>query len=67
MAGYSTCQSCGSHLTHLQGATGRVSICGRCGWGRVELTNQERTLAVRAGFALSPIPQRAKALERRQA
>jgi hypothetical protein len=66
MASYSTCQSCGSHLTHLQGVTGRVSVCARCGWGRLELNSGERTLVVGAGFARSPIPQRAKALEGRQ-
>jgi anaerobic ribonucleoside-triphosphate reductase len=38
------CNSCGSELTHLQGATGRVAICPRCGWGRVELTDGGRSL-----------------------
>lgn len=33
------CRYCGSRLTHLQGASGRVSICSRCGWNRVQLTN----------------------------
>lgn len=32
------CRYCGSRLTHLQGASGRVSICSRCGWNRVQLT-----------------------------
>jgi hypothetical protein len=64
MASYSTCQSCGSHLTHLEGATGRVSICARCGWGRVELTSEERTLEAGVGFVRSLAPQRAKAVGR---
>jgi hypothetical protein len=63
MAGHSICQSCGSRLTHLEGETGRVSLCTRCGWGRVELTSAERILAVGAGFARLPIRQRMMALE----
>jgi hypothetical protein len=63
MAGHSICQSCGSRLTHLEGATGHVSFCTRCGWGRVELTSGERTLEVGAGFARLPIRQRVMALE----
>lgn len=39
------CESCGSEVTHLRGATGRVTICGRCGWGRVELAGRRRMLA----------------------
>lgn len=42
------CRSCGSKLTRLQGATGRISICSRCGWSRVELTNGGRTPGVSA-------------------
>jgi hypothetical protein len=67
MAGYTNCQSCGSHLTHLQGATGRVSFCPRCGWGRVELTTEERTLGLGGGFVRLPIRQRLMALEPHEA
>jgi DNA-directed RNA polymerase subunit RPC12/RpoP len=38
------CHSCGSEVTHLQGSTGRVTICSRCGWGRVELADGGRSL-----------------------
>ncbi len=38
------CDSCGSEVTHLRGATGRVVICPRCGWGRVELADGDRSL-----------------------
>jgi hypothetical protein len=40
------CSSCGSELTHMQGATGRVAICRRCGWGRVELADGGRSLGL---------------------
>jgi hypothetical protein len=63
MAIHSICESCGSRLSHLEGATGRVTFCTRCGWGRVELTSGERILAVGAGFARLPIRQRVMALE----
>lgn len=36
MSGNVKCPSCGSKLTHLQGATGKISICSHCGWARVE-------------------------------
>ena len=48
MSANTNCRSCGSELTHMQGATGRVSICSRCGWSRVELTNGGRTPGVSA-------------------
>lgn len=44
MIARSVCRSCGSQLTHLRGATGRVSVCPRCGWGKVELTGSESSL-----------------------
>lgn len=31
-----TCPNCGGRLTHLRGATGRISLCHRCGWSRTE-------------------------------
>jgi predicted RNA-binding Zn-ribbon protein involved in translation (DUF1610 family) len=39
VVGHTICGSCGSKLTHLRGATGHVSICPRCGWSKVELTD----------------------------
>jgi predicted RNA-binding Zn-ribbon protein involved in translation (DUF1610 family) len=44
VAGHTVCGSCGSKLTHLRGATGHVSICPRCGWSRVELAQDGRTV-----------------------
>jgi predicted RNA-binding Zn-ribbon protein involved in translation (DUF1610 family) len=44
VVGHTTCESCGTRLTHLRGATGYVSICPRCGWSKVEVTNDERTV-----------------------
>jgi anaerobic ribonucleoside-triphosphate reductase len=38
------CESCGSEVTHLRGATGRVVVCPRCGWGKVELADGGRSL-----------------------
>ena len=35
------CPQCGGRLTHLQGATGRISLCHRCGWSRAE-SGEER-------------------------
>lgn len=51
MVAHTVCGCCGSQLTHLRGATGRVSVCPRCGWSRVELTRDERT--VTSGVALA--------------
>jgi anaerobic ribonucleoside-triphosphate reductase len=39
----SACPHCGASLTHLQGATGRISICQRCGWSRTETAQERRT------------------------
>jgi len=39
------CESCGSEVVHMRGATGRISICTRCGWGKVELTKRRTNLA----------------------
>ena len=44
------CRYCGSRLAHLQGATGRISICSRCGWNRVDLTSHRG----RQGLKASP-------------
>jgi ribosomal protein L37AE/L43A len=30
------CPVCGSKLNLLRGATGRIGICPRCGWYRIE-------------------------------
>jgi predicted RNA-binding Zn-ribbon protein involved in translation (DUF1610 family) len=49
-----TCQSCGSQVTYLQGTTGRVVTCPRCGWGRVELADGGRSLGF--GSRLSRVP-----------
>jgi len=58
------CHSCGSELTHLQGATGRVTICSRCGWGRVELADGGRSLGL-APRSVRPAFARPMALGRR--
>jgi ribosomal protein L37E len=47
------CRSCGSKLTHLEGATGRISICSHCGWNRVELTRGWKTPGLTAGLRLA--------------
>jgi anaerobic ribonucleoside-triphosphate reductase len=58
------CDSCGSEVSHLRGATGRVVVCPRCGWGRVELADGGRSLgfgdrASRWSFArLAAVAQR---------
>ncbi|MCJ7620058.1 MAG: hypothetical protein MUP64_07580, partial [Anaerolineae bacterium] len=36
------CPQCGGRLTHLQGATGRISLCHRCGWSRADTAEQPR-------------------------
>ncbi len=41
----SACPHCDAHLTHLQGSTGRISICQRCGWSRTETAQERRPLA----------------------
>jgi predicted RNA-binding Zn-ribbon protein involved in translation (DUF1610 family) len=50
VVGHTICGSCGSKLTHLRGATGHVSICPRCGWSKVELTDGR---TVTSGVALA--------------
>ena len=58
------CHSCGCDVTHLQGATGRVTICSRCGWGRVELADGGRSLGL-APRTVRPSFSRPMALGRR--
>lgn len=36
-----TCPNCGGWPTHLRGATGRISVCPRCGWSRIEPREQQ--------------------------
>jgi hypothetical protein len=36
------CPGCGYGLNHLEGATGRISMCPRCGWSRVVLAPGRR-------------------------
>jgi len=38
------CRFCGSELAHVRGVTGRITICHKCGWGRVELIERLRSL-----------------------
>jgi hypothetical protein len=38
------CRSCGSEVVQVRGLTGRLTICSRCGWGKVELTERRRLL-----------------------
>jgi len=35
------CPHCGGRPTHLRGATGRISLCPRCGWTRTEPREQQ--------------------------
>ncbi len=42
------CSSCGSKLNQLEGITGRISICSRCGWNRVELVTGAKSPGLRA-------------------
>jgi hypothetical protein len=44
MARLRGCPSCGHELNHLEGLTGRISICSRCGWNRVVLATGRRGL-----------------------
>jgi predicted RNA-binding Zn-ribbon protein involved in translation (DUF1610 family) len=60
MTGHDVCRSCGSQLTHLQGVTGHVSTCPRCGWGRLELTRDERTMTTGVGFVRFLVAQQDK-------
>ena len=55
------CRSCGTRLTYLQGATGRVSFCSRCGWGMVELAEGYRSQVLGPVFGPSPVTQQARA------
>jgi hypothetical protein len=52
------CESCGSEVVRLRGATGRVTICGRCGWGRVELAERRRMLSAVARDDLAEVRQK---------
>jgi hypothetical protein len=38
------CPVCGSKLNLLRGATGRISICTRCGWYRIELVTGPKSV-----------------------
>jgi hypothetical protein len=42
MAQSRECPSCGYELSHLEGVTGRITMCARCGWNRVVLTTGRR-------------------------
>jgi len=42
MARSRECPSCGYELNHLEGVTGRISMCARCGWNRVVLATGRR-------------------------
>ncbi|HUS70903.1 MAG TPA: lysine biosynthesis protein LysW [Anaerolineae bacterium] len=43
MARSRECPSCGYELNHLEGVTGRISMCARCGWNRVVLASGPRS------------------------
>jgi predicted RNA-binding Zn-ribbon protein involved in translation (DUF1610 family) len=64
MAGDSICRSCGSRLTHLRGATGNVSTCPRCGWGRLELTRDEKIVTPGMGLVRCFVARQQKAVGR---
>ena len=55
--GSAYCPSCGSRLNHLEGFTGRISICTRCGWNRVELA-RERERRGRSARQVHPVAVR---------
>jgi hypothetical protein len=38
------CPTCGGRLTHLEGATGTISFCSRCGWKDVQRHNMGRDM-----------------------
>ena len=38
------CRFCGCEVAHVRGVTGRITICPKCGWGRVELIERLRSL-----------------------
>jgi anaerobic ribonucleoside-triphosphate reductase len=42
MAQLRECPSCGYELSHLEGMTGRITMCARCGWNRVVLVTGRR-------------------------
>jgi hypothetical protein len=42
MAQSRQCPSCGYELNHLEGMTGRITMCARCGWNRVVLATGRR-------------------------
>lgn len=44
MARSRECPNCGHELNHLEGFTGRISMCARCGWNRVVLATGRRGL-----------------------
>ena len=44
MSDYTASQSRGAQVPHVRGATGRLEICSRCGWARVELADGDRSL-----------------------
>ncbi len=42
------CRSCGSKLTYVEGTSGRISICYRCGWSRMELVGAVKSPGLKA-------------------
>jgi hypothetical protein len=50
------CRYCRGKLSHLEGSTGRVSICTRCGWNRVKLARGRRIPGLRTRDGSSAVP-----------
>ncbi len=56
MTDSTNCRYCGAKLSHLEGSTGRVSICTRCGWNRVRLARGRKIPGLRTTDGSSAVP-----------